>query len=86
MHYIPLALLQGCKECNKSVKICSIIKEVMDVKAWLLPSTEQLHNHSHPHIFKFYKPTNGSTEMKYKSWNHDEWLPEQQLGLQLLKV
>ena len=86
LYYLPLALLQGCRECNKGVKICSIIKEVMDVKAWLLPCTEQLHNHSHPHIFKFYKCKNGSTEMKYKRWNHDEWLPDRQLGLKLLKV
>lgn len=83
-----LALLQGCKEANKTVGCATVLSSISDVKSWLLPCTDQLYNHSHPHIFKFNKGSRLpiSTEMHYKRWNEDKWEPEGQPGLKLLKV
>ena len=83
-----LALLQGCKEANKTVGCATVLSSISDVKSWLLPCTDQLYNHSHPHIFKFNKGSRVpiSTEMHYKRWNEDKWEPEGQPGLKLLKV
>lgn len=83
---MSIALLQGCKESNRSVKVCKIIQNIRDVKGWLLPNTEQLHNHSHPHIFKFVKGAQDTAEMYYKRWNEDSWEPVEHQGLKLLKV
>ena len=43
----------GCKEANKNVREVFVLKEMYDVKGWLLPVTDELHNHSNPHIFRF---------------------------------
>ena len=66
----------------------TVLSSISDVKAWLLPCTDQLYNHSHPHIFKFSKHCSMpvTTEMHYKRWNEDKWEPEGQQGLRLLKV
>ena len=57
------------------------------VKSWLLPQTEELRNHSNPHIFRFYRNIDGHAEMKYKDWNNEIWEPNgNQSGLKLLKV
>ena len=84
--YLPFpALLQGCKDCNKNVTNCKILHNIFDVKDWLLPNTEELRNHSHPHIFQFAK--NGQhTVMLYKRWHQDAWEPKGKQGLKLLKV
>ena len=46
-----LALLQGCKEANKTVGCATVLSSISDVKSWLLPCTDQLYNHSHPHAY-----------------------------------
>ena len=28
-----------------------VLKQIYDVKGWLVPATEELHNHSNPHVF-----------------------------------
>ena len=82
-----LDLLDGCKQANKMVQEAVPLSQMMDVKTWLLPHTEELHNHSNPHIFKFYRNADGHAEMKYKHWTQDSWEPSgNQPGLKLLKV
>lgn len=78
--------MDGCKEANKSVRDVVMLKEMYDVKDWLTPAMQQLHNHSNPHIFRFIRGSNGHCQMFYKHWNHEEWEPSAQPGLQLLKV
>ena len=80
-------LLYGCKESNKLVKEAIPLKMLMDIKSWLLPHTEELHNHSNPHIFLFYRNRDGHAEMKYKRWTNDNWEPRSENpGLKLIKV
>ncbi|KAL5514930.1 hypothetical protein EMCRGX_G000014 [Ephydatia muelleri] len=80
-------LLDGCKQANKMVQEAVPLSQMMDVKTWLLPHTEELHNHSNPHIFKFYRNADGHAEMKYKHWTQDSWEPSgNQPGLKLLKT
>jgi len=57
-----------------------------DVKSWLKPHMEQLHNHSHPHIFRFRKASDGCCYMQYKQWRHSEWEPPSHHGIKILKV
>lgn len=51
-----------------------------------MPNVESLRNHSHPHIFKFFKNAKGWTEMVYERWNEDQWEPNDAPELKLLKV
>lgn len=60
---------------------------LMDIKSWLLPHTEELHNHSNPHIFLFYRNRDGHAEIKYERWTNDNWEPRSENpGLKLIKV
>ena len=86
-HTLYTDLLSGCKEADKMIKEAVCLQKMVDVKSWLLPNTEELHNHSNPHIFRFYRNTQGHAEMKYKRWSSDNWEPSGNLpGLKLLKV
>ena len=59
----------------------------MDIKSWLHPHTEELHNHFNPHIVLFYRNRDGHAEMKYKRWTNDFWEPRSENpGLKLIKV
>ena len=48
-----IELVIGCKAANQNVHNVFELKEMYDVKGWLLPVTQELHNHSNPHIFRF---------------------------------
>ena len=65
-----------------------VLDSVLDVKAWLTPSLENMHGHSGPHCFKFIPVTEGDTTnvlMYYRNWTSDPWC-ETSEALQLLKV
>ena len=80
-------LLSGCKNSNKMLTEAVSLEKMANVKSWLLPQTEEQHNHSNPHIFRFYRNIDGHAEMKYKHWTNDSWEPSgNQPGLKLLKV
>uniref|UniRef100_A0A1X7V7C9 DUF7869 domain-containing protein n=1 Tax=Amphimedon queenslandica TaxID=400682 RepID=A0A1X7V7C9_AMPQE len=45
-------LVMGCKEANKNVRDVFILREIYVVKGWFLPVTDELWNHSNPHIIR----------------------------------
>ena len=63
-----------------------LLPQMYDVKSWLDPVLSKLHNHSHPHVFKFVRDCKGSSRMFYKNWSKDQWLPEDSPGISLLQV
>jgi hypothetical protein len=77
--------ISGCKQANRLVQDVIVLHNLFDVKSWLLPNTEELHNHSHPHIFRFTRCENAvDVQMHYKMWAKDPWEPGLQ-GIVLLK-
>lgn len=53
------------------------IKDVRDIKEWLLPHTPPLHDHLKAHQFKFQLGRDGVSRMYYKEWSSDPfWLPD----------
>lgn len=75
--------MDGCRESNRNVRETVLLPEMFDVKAWMNPIMEKVHN---PHIFRFARGSDGHSEMTYKHWNHDPWEPCEGPGLKLLKV
>ena len=43
-----------------------VLSDIFDVKSWLTPHSIPLHNHSHPHIFRFSIDLSGNMVMYYK--------------------
>ncbi len=78
--------MDGCRQANKNVHNTVVLGEMFDVKTWMSPVMEGVHNHSNPHIFKFVRDSRGRCRMYYKHWNHDPWEPPSGEGLILLKV
>ena len=80
-------LFSGLKEANQSVKEVIQLGRMYDVKSWIDPVLEKLHNHSNPHIFKFLLDSDGNARMLYKKWcKEQEWLPKDSPGILLVKV
>ena len=48
-----MALVLGCKEVNQTVHDVFVLDSMYDVKSWILPVANQLHDHSYPHIFRY---------------------------------
>ena len=72
--------------CYKDVPKADLVQFVYDIKAWIQPHLLDLHNHSHPHIFRFVRGLSGSPVMFYKDWcDSKEWQPSSE-GIQLFKV
>ena len=68
------------------MKDALLLPRVYDVKSWLDPVLSGLHNHTHPHVFKFVRDSSGNSKMLYKNWSEDKWLPEDSSGVSVLKV
>ena len=79
-------MFEGFKSANQLMKDVIQLPHMYDMKAWLDPVLEQLHNHSNLHIFKLIRGSDGVSKMLYKNWNKDKWLPEKSSGISLLKV
>ena len=62
------------KESNKGVICSDVLSHVFDVKMWLTPHLEDLHQHTQPHVFKFSQNSSGKAELYYKKWSHMDWM------------
>ena len=83
--YFAIALLQACNNSTEKMKQTVYLKRVYNVKDWLKPFINPLHNHSNPHIFRFRLNKEHKVEMHYKQWHYTPWLPNEK-GITLLKV
>ena len=59
--FVFVDLVSGCKIANTSIQDVYVLKQIYDVKGWLLPATEELHNHSNPHVFRYIYYTRTTT-------------------------
>ena len=73
------------RESNRNTVAVTTLRYVYDVRNWILPCLNDITRHTAPHIFRFRRNAEGSGEMHYKHWSHEEWQPPR-TGLQLLKV
>ena len=51
------------------------MRGIFDIKGWMDPIREPLHNIIYPHCFKLFKAEDGSVQMQYRNWCGDDWLP-----------
>lgn len=68
--FVITEFLQGISDSKADYKGTHTFSNMFNVKAWLKPHMEALHNHSHPHIFRFKKGADGCCYMQYKHWRH----------------
>lgn len=81
-----LDFLHGLTAAKGDYSKTHVFDTMFDVKSWLSPHIKPLHNHSRPHIFRFYKAADNSVYMQYKQWRHSQWEPKSSNGILLLKV
>ena len=74
------------KESNQTVNDVETIRYVFDIKTWIAPHLEEIHNHTTPHIFALRRNINGKAALFYKAWSQCKWEPHDGNGLVLLKV
>ena len=60
----------------------TIVREVVDIKSWILPHLNDIHGHTTPLCFKFML-VNEKATMYYRHWSTDPWCDK---GVILLKV
>jgi len=84
VYLVNVEFLEGLKEANSNSNAC-VISKLVDVKAWMQPQMNEIHNHTNPHVFRFVKGSDSRCYMQYKHWNHNEWEPQDSPGIQLLK-
>lgn len=73
------------RESNRGVIGATTLQYVYDIRAWITPVLNEIHNHTVPHVFRFRRNLQGKAEMHYKHWSHEPWQPSG-AGLVLLKV
>ncbi|XP_070536890.1 uncharacterized protein [Ptychodera flava] len=55
----------------------TILQTVWNIRDWLLPHLEEIHNQSFPHVYRIYLASNGEVKVQYKNWSTDfNWQPE----------
>lgn len=84
MHYL-LDLMAAVKNCYSDVPEANHVDCIFDVKSWLAKHILPLHNHSHPHVFRFSTGESGEVVMHYKEWSESSWEPHGN-GIKLFKV
>ena len=78
-------LLTAIEKCYSDVPKANTIVHMYDIKSWLSAHLLKLHNHSHPHIFRFTTGESGEVVMHYKEWSECSWEPHDN-GIKLFKV
>lgn len=61
------------KECSKDVASVCSLTYIFDVRNWIAPCLEEIHQHTIPHVFLFRRNAEGRAEMLYKLWTKDSW-------------
>lgn len=77
--------MTAVQKCYADVPEANLLEHIFDVKTWLSAHLFQLHNHSHPHIFRFKTGESGEVVMHYKDWSESSWEPHGN-GIKLFKV
>ena len=85
MHFLDLQKVISRSYTPKPITM--LLRNMFDVKAWIEPAMEGLHNIIYPHCFEIFSGEDGRIKLKYKKWSRDAvWLPEIEDGINILKV
>ena len=67
-------LIRDIEECMNSPRpVAFRLVQMFDVGAWMKFYRESLHEHVHPHCFKFEK-VDSKVVMYYRKWSNDNWM------------
>ena len=84
---LPIDLQRIVTRCYTPNPETMILKHLFDIKSWIEPASEGLHNIIYPHCFEIFLGEDEIVKLKYKQWSRDpEWLPEKSDGINVLKV
>lgn len=62
------------RNCLTTIRVLSFMLDaVYDIKDWVAPHAEQLHDHTQPKCFKFIRNSSGKCEMFYRNYSHMQW-------------
>ena len=62
------------KNCIQNITVLPFLLDaVYNIKEWLAPHAEQLHDHAQPKCFKFVRNATGKCEMFYRNYSHMSW-------------
>ena len=62
------------KNCIQNITVLPFLLDaVYNIKEWLAPDAEQLHDHAQPKCFKFVRNATGKREMFYRNYSHMSW-------------
>ena len=65
---------EAMQNCIQNIKVLSFLLDaVYDIKEWLTPHAETLHEHTSPKCFKFVRNSSGKCEMFYQNYSHMPW-------------
>lgn len=69
-----LEMQRAMQNCVENIKVLSFVLDVVfDIKEWLTPHVEKLHDHTQPKCFKFVRNSSGKCEMFYRNYSHMPW-------------
>ena len=58
---------EAMKNCIQNIRVLPFLLDaVYNIKEWLAPHAEQLHDHTQPKCFKFVRNATGKCEMFYR--------------------
>ena len=67
-------MLKAMEDCLSSIKaLAFLLNVVYDIKEWLSPHAEEIHDHTQPKSFKFVRNSSGKCEMFYRNYSHLSW-------------
>lgn len=67
-------MLKAMEDCLSTIKaLAFLLNVVYDIKEWLSPHAEEIHDHTQPKCFKFVKSSAGKCEMFYRNYSHMPW-------------
>ena len=67
-------MFEAMHNCVKTIRtVVFLLDVVYDIKEWLAPHAEELHDHTQPKCFKFVRNADGKCEMFYRNYSHMPW-------------
>ncbi|XP_044170950.1 uncharacterized protein LOC122955255 [Acropora millepora] len=65
---------EAMKNCIQNIRVLPFLLDaVYNIKEWLAPHAEQLHDHTQPKCFKFVRNATEKCEMFYRNYSHMSW-------------
>ena len=67
-------MFEAMHNCVPNIKTQAFLLDVVyNIKEWLAPHAEELHDHTQPKSFKFVRNADRKCEMFYRNYSHMPW-------------